>query len=62
MNEYLKLGHIEQVAIDDYEKIDNTYYLPHHAIIKKFSTFIRLRVVFDVSCKTNNSGLSLNDV
>lgn len=61
INEYLELGHMEAVDIDDNEEIGKSCYLPHHAIIKESSTSTRLRVVFDASCKTD-SGRSLNDV
>ncbi|KAF2887346.1 hypothetical protein ILUMI_18827, partial [Ignelater luminosus] len=38
----------------------NVYYLPHHSVYKASNTTTKLRVVFDVSCKTPNQ-LSLND-
>jgi len=60
MNECKELGHMEQVFDDDYTNNVNTCYLPHHAVMKKSSTSMRLRVVFDASCKSDN-GVSLND-
>lgn len=38
----------------------NTFYLLHHAVLKESSTSTRLRVLFDMTCKTD-SGVSLND-
>jgi len=60
MKECKELGHMEQVFDDDYTNNVNTCYLPHHAVMKKSSTSMRLRVVFDASCKSDN-GVSLND-
>ncbi|KAL4123429.1 hypothetical protein QTP88_015607 [Uroleucon formosanum] len=62
INEYIQLGHMEQIH-DDQAVSDNkkACYLPHHAVFKETSTSTRLRVVFDASCKTSN-GVSLNDV
>jgi len=50
---------MELVTNDDSNS--QTYYLPHHAIIKEDSITTKLRVVFDGSAPTS-SGLSLNDV
>ncbi|XP_055909270.1 uncharacterized protein LOC129944103 [Eupeodes corollae] len=36
------------------------YFLPHHAVMKEFSSTTKLRIVFDASCKTSD-GTSLND-
>ncbi|KYQ57720.1 hypothetical protein ALC60_03312 [Trachymyrmex zeteki] len=36
------------------------YYIPHHAVLKGSSLTIKLRVVFDASCKSN-TGISLNE-
>lgn len=60
MREYHDLGHMHQ--LEETTDLDNNihYYLPHHAVLKDTSTTTRLRVVFDVSCKTH-SGNSLND-
>ncbi|XP_065087291.1 uncharacterized protein LOC135709030 [Ochlerotatus camptorhynchus] len=59
MEEYLSLGHMRLVPED---KIDdkNSYYLPHHPIVKESSTTTKVRVVFDGSAKTS-TGFSLND-
>lgn len=53
MQEFIDLGHMRRAT--NCEKRANGYYIPHHAVTKKF------RVVFDASCVTNN-GKSLNDV
>ncbi|XP_024874479.1 uncharacterized protein LOC112456282 [Temnothorax curvispinosus] len=59
MHEYLELNHMSEVPVD---KIDDkpVYYIPHHAVLKEDGITTKLRVVFDVSCKTT-SGQSLND-
>jgi hypothetical protein len=62
MNEYLALGHLEQVPVSEAVNISDyaSCFLPHHAVFKKDSTTTNLRVVFDGSCHTTN-GKSLND-
>ena len=60
MDEYLLLGHMQKVPSAEVFKRD-TYYVPHHAVIKESSTTTKVRVVFDASNKTA-SGKSLNDL
>lgn len=48
IREYLTLNHMRQVDPNDYP---NSYYIPHHSVIKETSTTTRLRVVFDASAK-----------
>lgn len=58
IEEYLELGHMEQVAETEKQK-DHVVYLPHHAVIREDKTTSKLRVVFDASCPGTN-GVSLN--
>ncbi|XP_072389436.1 uncharacterized protein [Diabrotica undecimpunctata] len=58
MQEYLQSGHMR--AIDKGEQ-QLAYYMPHHAVVRKTSKTTRVRVVLDVSMKSE-SGLSLNEV
>lgn len=59
MKQYLSQGHMEPVPEKERELV-NTYYLPHHAVVRLFSTSTKLRVVFDGSAKPEK-GNSLND-
>ncbi|XP_058817603.1 uncharacterized protein LOC131680903 [Topomyia yanbarensis] len=57
--EYLKLGHMKKVNVNEDCQI-NRVFLPHHPVVKESSTTTKVRVVFDASCKTA-TGISLND-
>ncbi|XP_055633970.1 uncharacterized protein LOC129774278 [Toxorhynchites rutilus septentrionalis] len=59
MEEYIHLGHMRRVRVNQ-DNLIKRCYLPHHPVIKQTSTTTKLRVVFDASCKTS-SGISLND-
>lgn len=61
LREYHELDHMYQ--FEETTDFDNRvhYYLPHYTVLKDTSTTTKLRVVFDVSCKTH-SGNSLNNV
>ncbi|XP_065075451.1 uncharacterized protein LOC135699156 [Ochlerotatus camptorhynchus] len=59
MKEYLSLGHMRLVETDDGIH-SNTYYLPHHPVMKEESTTTKVRVVFDGSARTS-TGFSLNE-
>ncbi|KAL4135184.1 hypothetical protein QTP88_006825 [Uroleucon formosanum] len=61
LNEYLSLGHMELVPSVEVVDDNSCCYIPHHAVHKVSSLTIKLRVVFDASCKTN-TGISLIDV
>ncbi|XP_062539087.1 uncharacterized protein LOC134207379 [Armigeres subalbatus] len=59
MEEYLQLGHMQEVPEPVDDRIEHSY-IPHHVVFKESSTTTKVRVVFDASCKTS-SGYSLND-
>ncbi|XP_011702559.1 PREDICTED: uncharacterized protein LOC105458736 [Wasmannia auropunctata] len=59
--EYLKSGHMSKVHRNAEFTDEIAYYLPHHAVVKEERTTTKLRVVFDVFCKTT-TGKSLNDI
>ncbi|XP_050528231.1 uncharacterized protein LOC126898334 [Daktulosphaira vitifoliae] len=60
MEEYLQLGHMEEVT-GEFTTNNSCYYLPHHPVIREDSLTTKVRVVFDASAKTLN-GPSLNDI
>lgn len=41
--------------------IENSYYMPHHGVLREKSSTTKLRVVFDASAPSS-SGTSLNDL
>ncbi|EFA12471.1 hypothetical protein TcasGA2_TC016140 [Tribolium castaneum] len=55
MQEYLDMEHM--VRVPESQEFQRKYYIPHQAVIREESTTTKLRVVFDVSCKTS-SGVS----
>ncbi|XP_011859297.1 PREDICTED: uncharacterized protein LOC105556797 [Vollenhovia emeryi] len=57
LKEYEELGHMSRI---ENASIQESYFLPHHAVLKDSSNTTRLRVVFDVSARTT-TGHSLND-
>ncbi|XP_062541679.1 uncharacterized protein LOC134209688 [Armigeres subalbatus] len=59
MEEYLQLGHMQEVPESVDDRIEHSY-IPHHVVFNESSTTTKVRVVFDASCKTS-SGYSLND-
>ncbi|CAI6343478.1 unnamed protein product [Macrosiphum euphorbiae] len=59
MRDYLDTTHmtkLNQTLTNEH----NTYYIPHHVVIRPESTTTKMRIVFDASAKTS-SGMSLND-
>ncbi|XP_055644778.1 uncharacterized protein LOC129780484 [Toxorhynchites rutilus septentrionalis] len=60
IEEYLLLGHMEEITDITVPTQYTPYYLPHHCIQRPDSLTTKLRVVFDASCVTD-TGISLND-
>ncbi|XP_055632542.1 uncharacterized protein LOC129773017 [Toxorhynchites rutilus septentrionalis] len=60
IEEYLLLGHMEEITDTTVPTQYTSYYLPHHCIQRPDSLTTKLRVVFDASCITE-TGISLND-
>ena len=61
IQEYFSLGHAEPVPSADLEKpVEETFYMPVHAVYKDSSTTTKVRAVFDASAKSA-TGVSLND-
>lgn len=58
MKEYELLGHMSENTTHCHS---DSYFIPHHSIIKESSLTTKLRVVFNASSKTS-TGKSLNDV
>lgn len=60
IDEYQALGHCREVNEHEDPVGIQTYYLPHHCVLKPSSSSTQLRVVYDATAKAE--GLSLNDV
>lgn len=60
INEYLSLGHMQEIPTNEVCESKNIYYLPHHAIFKEDSSTTKIRIVFDASAKSHSS-ISLNE-
>lgn len=63
LHEYEKLGHMQTTTSHEILSHGSyqSFYLPHHAIVKPESRSTKVRVVFNASKRTS-SGKSLNDV
>ncbi|XP_055523052.1 uncharacterized protein LOC129717222 [Wyeomyia smithii] len=62
IREYEDLGHCREVKEAEDPSNMDTYYLPHHAVLRPSSSTTKCRVVFDASAKMDPSKLSLNEV
>lgn len=60
IQEYLDLGHMEEIPPENDKERAEAVYLPHHAVVREDKATTKVRVVFDASCKGVN-GVSLND-
>ncbi|XP_063910744.1 uncharacterized protein LOC135127960 [Zophobas morio] len=58
MRDYLTSNHMSLLT-DEFPEGDS-FYIPHHGIIKPEGNLNKIRVVFDASCKASNN-ISLND-
>lgn len=54
LDEYNTLCHMQETSLDNTQG----YFIPHHAVFKKTSQTIKIRMVFDASAKSD-TGLSL---
>lgn len=55
IHEYKSLGHMRELQGAD------SIIMPHHYVIRRKNSTTKLRIVFDASCRTITSGISLND-
>lgn len=58
MTEYINLGHMSECHINENLQ---SYFIPHHGILRESSITTKLRVVFNASAPTT-SGISLNAI
>lgn len=59
MGEQLRKGIIDEVS-ESPDPPGRVHYLPHHSMVKKGKAMSKVRVVYDTSCITEVTGLSLN--
>ncbi|KAG7198935.1 hypothetical protein KM043_015747 [Ampulex compressa] len=60
LQEYEDYGHMQEITVNTERDKEDSFYLPHHAVIREQSLTTKLRVVFDTSSKTS-TGISLSD-
>ncbi|XP_075150927.1 uncharacterized protein LOC142225036 [Haematobia irritans] len=60
LKEYIDLGHMKGISSIQYPNYENSYYMPHHAVVRPESSTTKVRVVFNASSSTSN-GISLDD-
>ncbi|XP_075159013.1 uncharacterized protein LOC142232177 [Haematobia irritans] len=60
MREYETLGHMSRIGVYPRDVRTDSYFLPHHGVLKENSTTTKLRVVFDGSSHSSDS-VSLNN-
>ena len=61
MDDYESCGHMRKLEYSEIgSKMGTGCYTPHHGILQQSQEKVKLRVVFNASCKTSN-GVSLND-
>ena len=51
----------ESGKCDETQNSEKIFYMPHKAVIRESAKSTKLRIVYDVSAKANNSTVSLND-
>lgn len=60
MKEYIALGHMKPVPVTELP-LPHNYIIPHRTVLRPSSSTMKLRVIFNFSCKTGQ-GISLNNV
>ena len=58
IRQQLRTGIIEEVS--EPTKLEGTYYLPHHGVVRREKLTTKVRVVFDGSARHGSSSLSIN--
>ena len=59
IRQQLRTGIIEEVS--EPTKLEGTYYLPHHGVVRREKLMTKVRVVFDGSARHGSSSLSINE-